>query len=79
MAPLFHQLLQQGHIPLRVPARPHGSCAHSAQGAPLWTLVTPEQEEDPKSINPWLFSLLSHGDQQDAIYVVSLASDLVGD
>lgn len=63
VAPSFHQLLQQGRVPLHALALPHASCEHSAQGAPLWTLVTSEQEEDPKSISPWLFSLLSHGEQ----------------
>lgn len=70
VASLFHQLLQQGHVALSAPALPHSSCEHSAQGAPLQTLVTPQQEEDPKSITPRVFYLLSHGDQQDAIYMV---------
>lgn len=77
--PLFHQLLQKGCISLSAPALPHSSCEHSAQGAPLRTLATPQHEEDPKSITPGVFSLLSHREQQDAIYVMSLASDLVRD
>ena len=40
-----------------------------------WRLSS-QQEEDQKYISTWLFSLLSHGYQHDAMYSVSLASGL---